>query len=143
MFQIESSVIINKPIGVVFDFISDNENDPKWCVPVVETTRVVGSEPGANTRYTFASKSGFVTLRGEFTILEFDAPHRITWEGTSSINRFSGAYTLEAIDEKTRLIETATLEAKWFLRLMESAMQSQVQASVDQQLQKLKKILEG
>ena len=66
MFQIESSITINKPIDTVFTFISDNENDPKWCVPVVETTRIVGDAPGANTRYTFASKAGLFTLRGEF-----------------------------------------------------------------------------
>ncbi|MEZ4670715.1 MAG: SRPBCC family protein [Anaerolineae bacterium] len=143
MFQIESSITINKPIDEVFTFISDNENDPKWCVPVVETTRVVGDAPGANTRYTFASKADLFMLRGEFTILEFEPPIRVTWEGTSSVNRFSGAYSLEASEGGTLLTESATLEAKWFLRLMESSMSRQVEASVVKQLQLLKHLLEN
>ena len=58
MFQTKAEIFINRSIEDVYKFIADNENDPRWCVPVIETDRIIGDAPGANTRYSFASKAG-------------------------------------------------------------------------------------
>jgi uncharacterized protein YndB with AHSA1/START domain len=94
MFEAKAEIFINQSVDDVFNFIADNENDPKWCVPVIETDRIEGDSPGANTRYSFASKAGLFTLRGEIQILEYKPFERISWEGQSSINQFTGEYIL-------------------------------------------------
>jgi carbon monoxide dehydrogenase subunit G len=142
MFQVSVDIYLDRPIADVFAFIADNENDPQWCVPVVETDRIEGEAPGANTRYTFASKAGLLTLRGEFRIIQFVPPERITWEGESSINRFKGEYRLVEENGGTRLIESSTYSAKGILGLLESSMRSEIEKSVAGQLQNLKQILE-
>jgi carbon monoxide dehydrogenase subunit G len=50
MFRVSADIVIDRPPSVVFDFIADNENDPKWCIPVVETVRVSGEAPGVGAR---------------------------------------------------------------------------------------------
>jgi uncharacterized protein YndB with AHSA1/START domain len=40
VFETIAEITINRPIEEVFAYIADNENDPQWCVPVVETTRI-------------------------------------------------------------------------------------------------------
>ena len=142
MFKVSSEIFINRPIDEVFAFIADNENDPKWCVPVVETDRISGDAPGLNTRYSFASKAGLFTMRGEFQINEFDPPKRITWEGKSTINRFEGEYRLEEENEGTRLIEESTFHAVGLFRYFESSMSRDIDKSIAKQLQNLKQILE-
>ena len=98
MFQVTATIFINRPIDEMIAFIADNENDPKWCVPVVETKRIQGGSPGANTRYSFVGDAGLFKSRGELQILEFEPPKRITWKGQSTINRFEGEYLLEVED---------------------------------------------
>jgi uncharacterized protein YndB with AHSA1/START domain len=90
VFQTVAEITINRPIEEVFVYIADNENDPHWCVPVVETTWIAGNAPGVGARYKFASKVGLMKLRGEFEITGFEVPEAIHWTGESSIVRFSG-----------------------------------------------------
>jgi len=142
MFEAKAEISINRSIEDVFNFIADNENDPKWCVPVIETDRIIGDAPGANTRYSFASKAGLFTLRGEIQIIDFEPFERISWEGQSSINQFTGEYVLRTEGEGTHLIECAKFKAKGILGLMEKSMSREIQASLQKQLQKLKQLLE-
>src|SRR4030042_1410889 len=49
MISVEKSVVINKPLEVVFAFVSDTNNDPKWqsgieSVIVEGPTNVVGAK---------------------------------------------------------------------------------------------------
>ena len=142
MFQTIAVITINRPIEEVFAYIADNENDPHWCVPVVETTRIAGDAPGAGARYDFASKVGLMKLRGEFEITGFEAPKAIHWTGESSIVRFSGQYRLESTAAGTRLEERATFEPKGLLNLLQTTMIPQYTTTYETQLQRLKQLLE-
>jgi uncharacterized membrane protein len=142
MFQTKAEIFINRPIEDVYNFIADNENDPQWCVPVIETDRISGDVPGANTRYSFASKAGMFTLRGEFQITDFVSNERIAWEGQSSINVFTGEYKLSEEGGGTHLIESSAFSAKGILRLFEASMTREIETSLTRQLQNLKQLLE-
>ena len=142
MFQTVAEITINCPIEEVFAFVAENQNDPYWCVPVVETTRIAGTAPGVGARYTFASKVGLMKLRGEFEITGFEAPEAIHWTGESSIVRFSGQYRLETTAIGTRLEEQCAFEPKGLLKLLQSTMIPQYTATYETQLQRLKHLLE-
>jgi len=143
VFTTSAEITIDRPINEVFDFIADNENDPKWCVPVVETTRITGSAPGAGARYSFASQAGLIKLRGEFEISAFEPPGKIEWVGESSIVKFSGQYRLESVGTGTRLEERTTFELKGLLVPLQGMMISQYQKTYDTQLERLKALLEN
>jgi uncharacterized protein YndB with AHSA1/START domain len=142
VFQTKAEITINRPIEEVFAFIADNENDPQWCVPVVETTRIDGIAPGAGARYSFVSKVGLIKLRGEFEITSFDAPNAIHWAGESTIVRFSGQYRLESTAVGTRLEERCAFEPKGMLKLLQTTMIPQYTTTYETQLQRLKGLLE-
>ncbi len=143
MFQIETSVIINRPIADVFEFIADNENDPQWCVPVVETTRIVGDKPGLNTRYSFAADGGLITPRGEFDITAFQPPEFIVWEGYSPFSLYKGQYNLKQVAEGTRLDFSVTFTNKGLYRLLESSMHKRFEEQYAEQFSTLKQLLEA
>ena len=143
MFTTSAEITIDRPINEVFDFIADNENDPKWCVPVVETTRITGSAPGAGARYSFASQAGLIKLRGEFEVTSFEPPETIEWVGESSIVKFSGLYHLESEGAGTRLKERTTFELKGLLVPLQGIMISQYKKTYETQLERLKALLEN
>lgn len=143
MFKTNAEVTINRPINEIFDFILDNENDPQWCIPVVETTRIAGSAPGVGARYSFASQAGLITLRGEFEITAFEPPETIQWIGESSIVKFSGLYRLTSVTTGTRLEERSTFEPKGLLGLFQAVMRPQYKKTYETQLERLKELLEN
>ena len=142
MFQTNAEITINCPIEEVFAYIANNENDPYWCVPVVETTRIAGNAPGVGARYAFASQVGLMKLRGEFEITGFKAPEAIHWTGESSIVRFSGQYRLESTTAGTHLEERCAFEPKGLLKLLQAIMIPQYNTTYETQLQRLKQLLE-
>jgi carbon monoxide dehydrogenase subunit G len=142
VFQTVAEITINRPVEEVFAFIADNQNDPQWCVPVVETTRIAGNAPGVGARYAFASQVGLMKLRGEFEITGFEAPEAIRWTGESSIVKFSGQYRLESTAAGTRLEERTTFEPKGLLKLLQATMIPQYTTTYETQLQRLKHLLE-
>jgi uncharacterized protein YndB with AHSA1/START domain len=142
VFQTVAEITINCPIEEVFAFVAENQNDPYWCVPVVETTRIAGTAPGVGARYEFASKVGLMKLRGEFEITGFEAPEAIHWTGESSIVRFSGQYRLASTVAGTRLEERTTFEPKGLLKLLQAIMIPKYTTTYETQLQRLKHLLE-
>ncbi len=144
MFEVKAEIQFNRPIEDVFAFIADNENDPKWCVPVVVTTRVSGEKPGLGARYTFSSRVGPFKPGGQFEITAFEPNVSIGWRGTSTFGSFSGHYQLAAkADSVTHLEQSAAFEMKGIWRLFEPTMRPQFAANYRLQLNRLKRLLES
>ncbi|MCB0200122.1 MAG: SRPBCC family protein [Caldilineae bacterium] len=143
MFETIAEITIDRPIEMVFAFIADNENDPQWCVPVVETTRIVGDAPGVGARYSFASQVGIMKVHGEFEITGFEPLKTIEWEGESSIVKFSGQYRLRPTATGTHLTEHSAFEPKGLMKLLKTVMRPQYDTTYETQLQRLKRLLES
>jgi uncharacterized protein YndB with AHSA1/START domain len=144
VFEISAEVYINRPIEEVFGFVAENENDPQWCVPVVETTRIAGEKPGLGARYVFASQVGLIRLGGEFEITEFEPPVGIRWQGTSPFGGYVGQYRLESREDGvSHLEESVTFQYKGIWRLFEPMAGRQFASNYDLQLNRLKQLLEG
>jgi uncharacterized membrane protein len=142
VFETLAEITIDLPIEQVFAYIADNENDPLWCVPVVETTRISGDEPGSGARYSFASQVGLMKLRGEFETTAFNPPESIEWAVESAIVKFSGRYLLRSKANGTHLEERTTFEPKGLLKLLQAIMRPQYKTTYETQLRRLKKLLE-
>jgi hypothetical protein len=144
MFEVRAATRINRPIEDVFAFIAENENDPRWCIPVIETTRIAGEQPGVGARHTFASKVGFIRLGGAFEITSFEPPASIGWKGTSPFGRYVGRYQLEREEHGvTRLEESVTFAYRGLWRVLESMHRRMFADSYARQLQRLQRLLEG
>ena len=143
MFELRTEILISRPVEEVFNFVADNENDPQWCIPVVETVRIAGDAPGIGAKYKFASKVGLLEVGGEFETVEFKPLERIEWSGTSPFNDYTGYYDLQVDQGGTRLVEVVRFESKGIFKLFASRMNGQFQGNYDEQMRKLKQLLEA
>jgi hypothetical protein len=142
MFEVDDSVVIERSIEEVFAFVADNENDPQWCIPVLDTTRIAGDAPGVGARYTFGADAGLMTARGELVIVSFEPPERIAWKGFSPFSHFDGYYELKAVKGGTTILIHSTFTNKMLYRLLEGRMHKQFVINYREQFQKLKALLE-
>ncbi|MEO3975019.1 SRPBCC family protein [Streptomyces sp. CAU 1734] len=93
----EAIVEIDRPVGEVFAFLADGENDPKFSPRVIRIEKTTEGPPGVGTVYTSTVKDAGLTTRRSFRISAFDAPTRIRWNEISKnlVTAEEGGYDLE------------------------------------------------
>ena len=94
--RFEGTAVVDRPIEVVFAFLADGENDPKFSPRVQEIAKTTDGPPGAGTVYASTVKDAGMTTKREFEITEFEAPTRIRWAERSknTVTAPEGGYDL-------------------------------------------------
>jgi len=104
--QFEATVEIDRPVGEVFAFLADGENDPKFSPRVLQIAKTSDGPTAAGSVYASTVKDAGLKTKREFTITEFESPSKIRWTETSKniVTASEGGYDLEPVsDAKTRL----------------------------------------
>jgi carbon monoxide dehydrogenase subunit G len=111
-----ASVRIDKPIGAVFDFLANGENDKKFSPRVLEITKANAGAPALGAIYRSTVKDAGMKSKREFELTEFERPTTIRWHERSEhpIVVPEGGYDLEADGEGTKLSFFNELEAHGF-----------------------------
>jgi uncharacterized protein YndB with AHSA1/START domain len=110
--RFEASVVIDRPIEEVFDFLADGTNDPKFSPRVLEIAKTTEGEPGVGTVYASTVKDAGMKTKREFKITEFDPPTRIRWAEVSEnlVSAPEGGYDLAPEGSGTRVTIYNVLE---------------------------------
>jgi uncharacterized membrane protein len=122
MPQATHSVIIDRPIEQVFEFLADAENDPTWREGVVSISKMSGS--GVGTVYDQRVKGpGGRPIVADIEIIAFEPPTSIDFRGIAGPVRPSGSFRLESQGSQTKVTLHLETELKGLKRMMSSAVQ--------------------
>jgi carbon monoxide dehydrogenase subunit G len=101
--QFEATVEIDRPIGEVFAFLADGENDPKFSPRVLRIEKTTAGPTAEGTVYASTVKDAGMKTRREFKITEFESPRKIRWAETSKniVTASDGGYDLEPVSDST------------------------------------------
>jgi uncharacterized protein YndB with AHSA1/START domain len=141
--QIVRSVVIDRHIEDVFDYIADPLNDPAWCVKVIDVEQVEGDGPGPGSRYAVVHRP--IPLcparRMAYTCVDWEPPRRITWREEDGSDVIDVIYELESVWTATRLTQRddASLGAP---RALRPVLRAGIGRDVARQLHALKRVLE-
>ena len=119
--RFEATVVIDRPIGEVFAFVADGENDPKFSPRVQEIRKTTDGPPGQGTVYASTVKDAGMTTKREFELTEFVAPTKIRWAERSKniVTAAEGGYDLApAGDGQTKLTIHNVLEGHGLGKLL-------------------------
>jgi hypothetical protein len=139
--MIENMMDITAPAEKVFDFVVDIRNKPQWN-PQLLQAELLTPEPiqeGTMFRAQFGRGVGEALIED----LKLNRPH--SWEAISR-SRALDAHTEGRIDETSdgsRLIMRTQLRPRGMLRLLTPALNSWMHRMLDQDLRRIKIILEG
>ena len=100
-----TTVVIDRPIEEVFDFLADGTNDPKFSPRVQEIRKTTDGLPGVGTVYASTVKDAGMKTKREFRLTEFERPSRIRWTEISKniVTVPGGGYDLAPEGAGTRL----------------------------------------
>lgn len=136
----ESETVIQRPIGEVFAFLADAENDPKWRSAVLDIARVSGS--GVGTHYRQGVKGpGGRRLDADIEITRLEPDALIGFRATSGPVRPTGQYHLEPAGTGTRVRFTLDAELPGLKKMMAPMVQKTMNNEVGK-LENLKRVLE-
>jgi uncharacterized membrane protein len=138
VLEFENTVYIDRPIDVVFTFLSDFENIPKWNYYVLDVGQLSESPIGVGTTYHQVRK----TDEQDFRIIEFAPDHMVAVKTLpQSSPGLEMRFTLYEEGNTTRLRDEWKLDTGRPAILERLALR-RVKSAVAENLAKLKKLLE-
>jgi uncharacterized protein YndB with AHSA1/START domain len=136
-----STITIARPVGDVFAFLANAENDKQWRGGIIEMTRTSGQGVGTKYRQIVAGPGGR-RIDADVEITEFVPDERIAFRTTKGPVRPTGSYDLQADDGRTvvtfRLATALSGVKKLMAPMVTKTMKSEVAA-----LTELKRVLES
>ncbi len=104
-----NTVIIGRSPAEVFAFVADGLNAPRWRPGVLDIALVSGSGLGAVYRQGVKGPGGR-RIDADYEITGYEPERTLSFRAIAGPVRPTGSYTLEAVQEGTRL--TFALDAK-------------------------------
>jgi carbon monoxide dehydrogenase subunit G len=144
MIEVETSIVIDKSIEKVFEFVTKPENDAKWYVGLESWDHTPGEPAGVGS--TSQSKIRFLGIPIEVTweVIGYEAPTRIevkTIEGPVAVE---AQYSLEAMGEdQTKLTVSGEADLVGVFDLAEPLVERIARRQWQSSLENLKDVLEG
>jgi carbon monoxide dehydrogenase subunit G len=102
MVKIEHSVVIRRPVGEVFKFLINPDNNSQWQAGVIESRKISDGEIGVGTQGEDLRKYLGREVRTSYEIVEYQPDHKLRFRSLSGPIKFEGSYTLEPVEEGTR-----------------------------------------
>jgi uncharacterized protein YndB with AHSA1/START domain len=113
-----TSVVINKPVEVVWAYLDDHSHETEWRRPSLKKLEQVGSGPvRAGTRFEGVIALGPIKAPYVNELTEYDPSHKVAWKAISSAGWLigsSGSYTLEDENGRTRFTHEITIQPNNF-----------------------------
>ena len=141
-FRISAGATIGRPVGEVFAFAGDYENDSLWRSGVVgmryETPGVLSA--GARTREIMRFLGGRVTTVAE--IVEFERHRKTAFESRGGPVPVWGSRTFEPVDGGTRFTYELSMRPGGRWALLSPVLATMLRRRAARDLRKLKTLLE-
>lgn len=101
MAQIEGEIVINRTAEEVFDFVSDQCNEPLYNPEMLSVEKVGEGPAGEGTRYSILMRQGKRELPMTLEFTEFDRPSRLGSRATMAGMTTEGRLTFEPLGTST------------------------------------------
>lgn len=142
MINLNSSIVIRRPVQQVFDFVSTPENDFQWRYGTLATVRL---PKGSDVMRTFFRSMGHLMGRrnlGTFEITEFEANKKYGFKSLSGPVHSQTSYTLENVSGRTKIDISIQASAPDFFQITEKLLWKTMKKQLEEDVARLKTILE-
>ena len=142
MIQVEKSVVINKPVAQVFEFVSNGDNTTKWQGGV-EAVIQDGPPNVVGSRYTEVRKFMGQEMKSTMEITAFEPNARWAAKVIKGPVPYDVNVTFEDSGGGTKMTTRVEGEPKGFFKVAEGMLKGQLEKSLEEDAARLKGILEA
>lgn len=141
MISKEVSVFVARPIGEVFDYLTDLSKAHEWGDDVVRAE--AHGDPAVGTTGVYVQKFMGREVENEVEVTAYNPPYELCYRSTSGPVSFQGCQRCAEQDGGTLLSQTISAEAGGFFKVAEGMVGNQLESSMQKDFENLKAILEG
>jgi len=118
MAKIRGEITIGRPVGLVFDYVVDQTNEPQYNPNMVRAEKVTAGPIGKGTQFRSAVRSARSTAEMLIETTAYDRPRLMA--STTTMKRMDIEYTLEfePVGEGTCMRWTGDVQPRGALRLL-------------------------
>ena len=143
MVKVETSIVINRPVGEVFEYVSNPENNPQYESAVIEAKKTSAGPMSVGS--TWREVRQFMGRRIESIneVTEYQPNKKIAFKTKSGPIPAEGSYTFEAVDGKTKLTVIGQGETGGFFKIADPLVARMVKRDLETASANLKDLLEA
>jgi carbon monoxide dehydrogenase subunit G len=145
MNKATASIVINKPIKEVFEYMASPYNGPAFIPNLSENTNIFPEKTGVGQKFDWRFNMLGVDLRGKAEVTEYAPPNKVVIVSSGDA-KSTWIYTLEEIDETTTKVSVEIdyeFDETILQRLTNRALINKIaQKTAEQMVDNLKTILE-
>jgi uncharacterized membrane protein len=141
--RVEESIVINRPLEEVFDYVSEVGHFPEWSAHTLEVRKDTAGPPQQGDGFTLAIKSVGHRFETPYERTSYEANRRYTDRAVGGLvpnQRWD--YTFQEVLGGTRLRRAVEAEGGGFLKLLEPLQRWAVKRQLRTDLRTLKDLLE-
>jgi uncharacterized protein YndB with AHSA1/START domain len=142
MIKVENSVVINKPLAEVFAFVTNSDNSTKWQGGV-EAVIAEGPPNVVGSKHTEVLKFMGQGMKSTMEITAFESNVKWAAKVVKGPVPYEVTVTYEAAGSATKMTMIVEGEPTGFFKIAEGMVASQLEKSLAEDGQRLKKLLEG
>jgi carbon monoxide dehydrogenase subunit G len=143
MIKLERSVLIERPVEDVYSFISNFENESKWCEEVVRTQKTSEGPIGVGSTFTDHVEFMGRTIKSSYEILACEPNKSITIETSAGLVPFVATYSFDDADGVTKLAILAEAEPGGVFKHSTPIIRRRLDKQWEQNFANLKQLLES
>jgi len=118
MINVQVSIVIHRPLGEVFAFLSDLENNLNWRTGMIEARKISEGPIGVGTTYRMINNFFGRRLEGEAVVTEYELNRKYATVNKSGLP-IETKRTFEPVEGGAQVTFSVKVEIGGFLKLVE------------------------
>lgn len=144
MIKVDTSVLVNQPIGKVFEFVTTPENDAQWYIGVESRDHTPGEPAGVGSTSQSEIRFLGIPITVTWQVTEYEAPKKIAVKSIEGPVSVKAAYTFETVgDDQTKVSVSGEADVGGVFSIGEPLVERMAQRQWDASFENLKDVLEG
>jgi len=142
MINLDIGTLIDKPVNDVFTFITNPANMSKWNSAVVSLEQVTPGAVGMGTKFKSVGEMMGRRIEGEMQVVAFEQDSKYGFQMDAGPVQVNVTLTFKTVGTGTKLSLNAQGNPGGLFKLAEGVMQGRVKSMMEENLARLKSVLE-
>jgi len=142
MINLDLGTLIDKPVHDVFAFITNPQNMSKWNSAVVSMEQLTPGAVGVGTKFKNVGEMMGRRIEGEMQVTEFEPDAKYGFQMNAGPMQINMVMTFKTVGTGTKLGLNAQGNPAGFFKLAEGVMSGRVKTMMEENLERLKSVLE-
>jgi len=142
MINLDLGTLIDKPVKDVFAFITNPANMAKWNSAVVSMEQITPGAVGLGTKFKNVGEMMGRRIEGEMQVVAFEPDSKYGFQMNAGPMQINVTITFKTVGTGTKLSLNAQGNPAGVFKLAEPVMQGRVKSMMEENLARLKSVLE-